>query len=197
MMMRRRLLGRKWLEFYVVIVALVLFAVRMKQGVVRSKATYVAISMRGLRRCLVEEGVAAGHVLPDAIPDSLLAASSEHVLADPFDTEVREGAERLNCKVECGHLTGELDDFSFKGNKLKYLRLNDRHAVVYSYGPDRDDDIGLAGEDLLEQWVRQHDSGTARYRTEELIRPYRYDSARGRKSNGDIVMAVNLDLVEK
>ncbi|MEN6626180.1 MAG: hypothetical protein ABFD69_08155 [Candidatus Sumerlaeia bacterium] len=142
---------------------------------VRSKTTFVQIAFRQAILHLATT-LESEHKLPETLPDSV---DGGFVIADPYDQKSR-GEKRLKCYADLDNLNGEVHSFTFTGNKFKYLRLSDTLAVVYSYGPDRDDDIGrLPREEQIKLATETHDLNS-RYAH------LRYDPTNGNISGGDI-----------
>jgi len=88
---------------------------------------------------------------------------------DPFDIGKREGIQQVHCQViQEPYYNGDPVDFEVNGNPFKIREAKDRGVIIYSYGPDEDDDIGIVEPD-----------------THQLNRST-YDSTNGTISNGDI-----------
>ncbi len=161
-----------------------------RTGMVRPKALYVATCFVQLRMDMSRRAQAdPAFVLPRSLPDTYTDAFDfgdgrgrvtwEASYADPFDTRPRPGETRFRCEVrQEGRFNGDPVDFSFRGNKLKYVRLDDHRALMLSYGPDLDQDI-LPGSGTLGA-IDSYEFARG------VLAPRTYDSTNGTISNGDI-----------
>jgi hypothetical protein len=99
--------------------------------------------------------------------------------------------QRVRFKVDYTDNPAGSPDFSFRGNPFKYVRLSDRVAVIYSYGPDRDDDFGSIAREAL---VKFAESGVASAVGAEVANAF-YDPSNGTMSNGDLARSYVLEMV--
>jgi hypothetical protein len=167
-----------------------------RRDMVRPKVLFVVTSFRSLQSDFAARAKADPHfVMPWEIPDrqtdwfvdpgTSVRHEWETSYADPFDRRRRVGASMLECVVRQDHMNGDPVNFTFRGNKLKYLRTSDTLAVVYSFGPDEDDDLGEAAST-----ARLSTAG--RSGAEDRLAPTAYDSTNGTLSGGDIFRVVDL-----
>lgn len=158
----------------ILIVVFGMFLYFMREEDVRSKTAFVQIAFRQAILHLAAT-LESGQKLPETLPDSV---DGDLVLADPYDQKSR-GEKRLKCYADLDNLNGEVQSFSFTGNKFKYLRLSDTLAIVYSYGPDRDDDIGRLPRQEQMRLATEPDSSAS-------FIDLRYDPTNGNFSDGDM-----------
>ncbi len=99
------------------------------------------------------------------------------ILADPFNKSKPQ-------LIATGH---DRDmTFRYKGAKLSYRRLNDKTAVVYSWGPDYDDDTKAIRDRNLVEWAKAD-------RDADNVTRFIYDSTNGLRSNGDLLVLISLE----
>jgi hypothetical protein len=105
--------------------------------------------------------------------------------ADPFDRTKRAGAKRICCQVHPVGGSGDPVDFNFWGNPYKWHRLSVHRGLIYSYGPDEDDDLAALSTSA---WSHLTTSTV-----QVTLQPYTYDSTNGTISNGDCWRFIDLD----
>jgi hypothetical protein len=158
------------------------------QSMVRPKVRYVFSCFSSFGGELREQLQAnQSLLLPQQFPTHFLHPEKAEgtLYADPFDTKKRTGVERLYCKTHPLYGNGELVDFNFWGNGFKYRRISDLRALVYSFGPDEDDDLATLRNADLEKLT----TATSQQR----LVAYNYDLSNGTVSDGDCWRLIDLD----
>ncbi len=133
---------------------------------------------------------------PDELPDKISPVEWMKdgilILADPFNHNENEKLYKV--KVVRNDVTW--DDlypvnFKFKGGKISYRKVSADVALLYSYGPDMDDDISnISNETILENINKDINNW------DDFNNRFQYNSANGEKSNGDIVWFLVWDYEE-
>lgn len=120
-------------------------------------------------------------VMPDELPDSIIARYNQHTgskepytqfLIDPFNQ--RKDRPKLKGKARTRDFVSRIS-----GCKLSYIRIHDDAAIVYSYGPDGDDDTSRVSVEKLMDPTREQ--------VGRFFDTFSYDVTNGTISDGDLV----------
>lgn len=162
-----------------------------EEQMVRPRVVYAKTVMHLIRKLMWEKAIAnPRYILTQELPDVVqgevdpgeVPEEGYFATLDPFDTKNRKGERKLKTRAyinACG-------TFTFRGNKIKYLRLNDEKGLMYSIGPDRKDNLRKASQAELTRIIEESD------RWSEAELRYLYDPTNGTISYGDIFTVIDL-----
>lgn len=152
------------------------------EGQVRPKNVYVFAAFGEFARTMRGSTSLPEHMTM-APGDPKMAGFTTYT--DVYDRTKRPGAERIYCQVDLlGGSSGPIK-LNFWGNPYKWHRLSDTRGLIYSYGPDEDDDLAqLPATDLASLTTET---------VQVTLQPFTYDSTNGTISNGDCWRFIDLD----